>query len=76
VILYDGSYHDWDSNDMSFRWGPHRVQESDRAGEADDLEPVMAVEITVPDDFAGSIMGDSTAAAAHPGMDNKPATRW
>ena len=59
VILYDGSYHDVDSNDMSFQMaGRIAFKKAMEQAKPTLLEPVMAVEITVPDDFAGSIMGD------------------
>jgi len=59
VILYDGSYHDVDSNDMSFQMaGRIAFRKAMEQAKPTLLEPVMSVEITVPDDFAGSIMGD------------------
>src|SRR5947209_1654954 len=59
VVLYDGSYHDVDSNDMSFQMaGRIAFKKAMEVAKPTLLEPVMAVEITVPDDFAGSIMGD------------------
>src|SRR4249919_4128689 len=55
VILYDGSYHDVDSNDMSFQMaGRIAFKKAMEVAKPTLLEPVMAVEITVPDDFAGS----------------------
>src|SRR5260370_4481355 len=59
VILYDGSYHDVDSNDMSFQMaGRIAFRKAMETRKPTLLQPIMAVEITVPDDFAGSIMGD------------------
>jgi len=59
VVLYDGSYHDVDSNDMSFQMaGRIAFRKAMEQAKPTILEPVMAVEITVPDEFAGSIMGD------------------
>jgi elongation factor G len=73
VILYDGSYHDVDSNDMSFQMaGRIAFRKAMEVAKPTLLEPVMAVEITVPDDFAGSIMGDLNSRRGRiQGMDNK-----
>ncbi len=73
VILYDGSYHDVDSNDMSFQMaGRIAFKKAMEQARPTILEPVMAVEITVPDDFAGSIMGDLNSRRGRiQGMDNK-----
>jgi elongation factor G len=73
VILYDGSYHDVDSNDMSFQMaGRIAFRKAMEQAKATILEPVMSVEITIPDDFAGSIMGDLNSRRGRiQGMDNK-----
>jgi elongation factor G len=73
VVLYDGSYHDVDSNDMSFQMaGRIAFRKAMEQAKPTILEPVMAVEITVPDDFAGSIMGDLNSRRGRiQGMDNK-----
>jgi elongation factor G len=73
VILYDGSYHDVDSNDLSFQMaGRIAFKKAMEIAKPTILEPVMAVEITVPDDFAGSIMGDLNSRRGRiQGMDNK-----
>jgi elongation factor G len=73
VILYDGSYHDVDSNDMSFQMaGRIAFRKAMEQAKPTILEPVMHVEITVPDDFAGSIMGDLNSRRGRiQGMDNK-----
>jgi elongation factor G len=73
VILYDGSYHDVDSNDMSFQMaGRIAFRKAMEQAKPTILEPIMAVEITVPDDFAGSIMGDLNSRRGRiQGMDNK-----
>jgi elongation factor G len=73
VILYDGSYHDVDSNDMSFQMaGRIAFRKAMEQAKPTLLEPVMHVEITVPDDFAGSIMGDLNSRRGRiQGMDNK-----
>jgi len=73
VVLYDGSYHDVDSNDLSFQMaGRIAFKKAMEVAKPTLLEPIMAVEITVPDDFAGSIMGDLNSRRGRiQGMDNK-----
>jgi elongation factor G len=76
VTLYDGSYHDVDSNDMSFQMaGRIAFRKAMEQAKPTLLEPVMAAEITVPDEFAGSIMGDLNSRRGRiQGMDNKGGT--
>ena len=73
VVLYDGSYHDVDSNDLSFQLaGRIAFRKAMEVAKPTLLEPIMNVEITVPDDFAGSIMGDLNSRRGRiQGMDNK-----
>jgi len=57
--LYDGSYHDVDSSEIAFKIaGSMAFKEAARKASPVLLEPVMAVEVVVPEDFAGAIMGD------------------
>jgi elongation factor G len=59
VILYDGSYHEVDSNEMAFKIaGSMAVKEAARKASPVLLEPVMAVEVVVPEEFMGTIIGD------------------
>ena len=59
ATLYDGSYHDVDSNEMAFKIaGSMAFKEAARKATPVLLEPVMAVEVVTPEDFAGTIMGD------------------
>jgi elongation factor G len=59
ATLYDGSYHDVDSNEMAFKIaGSMAFKEAARRASPVLLEPVMAVEVVTPEDFAGTIMGD------------------
>jgi elongation factor G len=59
ATLYDGSYHDVDSNEMAFKIaGSMAFKEAARKASPVLLEPVMAVEVVTPEDFAGVIMGD------------------
>jgi len=73
VVLYDGSYHEVDSNDLSFQLaGRIAFKKAMEQAKPTLLEPIMAVEITVPDEFAGSIMGDLNSRRGRiQGMDNK-----
>ena len=73
VILYDGSYHDVDSNELSFKMaGRIAFKKAMEQAKATLLEPIMHVEITVPDEFAGAIMGDLNSRRGRiQGMDNK-----
>ncbi len=73
VILYDGSYHDVDSNDLSFQMaGRIAFRKAMEVAKPTLLEPIMTVEITVPDEFAGTIMGDLNSRRGRiQGMDNK-----
>jgi len=59
ATLYDGSYHEVDSNEMAFKIaGSMAFKEAARKASPVILEPVMSVEVVVPEDFAGAIMGD------------------
>ena len=59
VSLYDGSYHDVDSNEMAFKIaGSIAFKEAARKAKPVLLEPVMAVEVIVPEDYMGTIIGD------------------
>ncbi|MGC2321566.1 MAG: elongation factor G [Terriglobales bacterium] len=73
VVLYDGSYHDVDSNDLSFQLaGRLAFRKAMEQAKPTLLEPVMRVEIEVPDEFAGAIMGDLNSRRGRiQGMDNK-----
>ncbi|HKN36986.1 MAG TPA: elongation factor G [Terriglobales bacterium] len=76
VVLYDGSYHEVDSNDLSFQMaGRIAFKKAMEQAKPTLLEPIMSVEITVPDEFAGSIMGDLNSRRGRiQGMDNKGGT--
>jgi elongation factor G len=76
VTLYDGSYHDVDSNDLSFQMaGRIAFKKAMEVAKPTLLEPVMAAEIAIPDEFAGSIMGDLNSRRGRiQGMDNKAGT--
>ena len=73
VSLYDGSYHDVDSNELSFKTaGRIAFKKAMETAKPALLEPIMQVEITVPDEFAGTIMGDMNSRRGRiQGMDNQ-----
>ena len=59
ATLYDGSYHEVDSNEMAFKIaGSMAFKEAARKASPVLLEPVMSVEMVTPEDYAGVIMGD------------------
>jgi elongation factor G len=59
AALYDGSYHEVDSNEMAFKIaGSLAFKEAARRASPVLLEPVMAVEVTVPEEHMGTIIGD------------------
>jgi elongation factor G len=59
VTLTDGSYHEVDSNEMAFKFaGSIAFKDAARKASPVLLEPVMAVEVTVPEEFMGVIIGD------------------
>jgi elongation factor G len=59
ATLYDGSYHDVDSNEMAFKIaGSMAFKEAARRASPVLLEPVMSVEVVVPEEYMGTIIGD------------------
>lgn len=59
VILYDGSYHDVDSSDIAFQIaGSMALQDGVKKAGMVLLEPIMKLEITVPDEYMGTAIGD------------------
>lgn len=59
VTLFDGSFHDVDSNETAFKIASSMaVKEGARKAKAVLLEPVMKVEVVTPEDFMGDVMGD------------------
>ncbi|MGE4055495.1 MAG: elongation factor G, partial [Vicinamibacterales bacterium] len=59
VTVFDGSYHDVDSNELSFKMaGSLAFKDAMTRAKPTILEPVMNVEIYAPSDFAGDLMGD------------------
>ncbi|MCX6075720.1 MAG: elongation factor G [Campylobacterales bacterium] len=59
VTLYDGSYHDVDSNEMAFKLAASMgFKEGCRKAKPAILEPMMKVEVEVPEDYMGDVIGD------------------
>ena len=62
VTVYDGSYHDVDSSEMAFKIaGSMAFKEAMRKADPVLLEPIMKVEVDVPDDYLGAVMGGLTS---------------
>ncbi len=62
VNLVDGSYHDVDSSEMAFKIaGSMAFKEAASKAGAVLLEPIMKVEIVVPEDYMGDVIGDATS---------------
>jgi elongation factor G len=59
VTLFDGSYHDVDSNEMAFKLaGSLALREGAQEADPVLLEPLMKVEVVTPEDYMGDVMGD------------------
>ena len=59
VTLLDGQYHDVDSSEMAFKIaGAQALKEAARQANPVILEPIMAVEVTTPEDYMGDVIGD------------------
>ncbi|KQT31454.1 MULTISPECIES: elongation factor G [unclassified Methylophilus] len=74
VTLFDGSYHDVDSNENAFKMAAS-IGFKDGMRKADPvlLEPMMAVEVETPEDYMGDVMGDlSSRRGIIQGMDDMP----
>jgi elongation factor G len=76
AVVYDGSYHDVDSNEMSFKMaGRLAFRKGMETAKPCLLEPVMKVEIEAPDEFAGTLMGDLNSRRGRvAGMESKGRT--
>ncbi len=67
ATLHDGSYHDVDSSEMAFKVAASlALKEAKNKCNPVILEPIMSVEVTVPDEFLGTVMGDITARRGRP----------
>ena len=66
VTLTDGAYHDVDSSELAFKIAGSMVfKEAARRADPALLEPMMAVEVTTPEDFLGTVIGDINGRRGH-----------
>jgi len=77
ATLFDGSYHDVDSSEIAFKIaGSMAFKEAARKANPVLLEPIMAVEVVVPEEFMGDVIGDiSSRRGKVLGMDTRPAAQ-
>ena len=67
ATLYDGSYHDVDSSEMAFKIAASMaLKEAKNKCKPVILEPIMKVDIVVPEEYFGNVMGDITARRGKP----------
>jgi len=65
VTLYDGTFHDVDSSDIAFKIaGSMAFQSASKKSGLQLLEPIMKVEVTTPEEFMGTIIGDLSSKRA------------
>ncbi|OGG08057.1 translation elongation factor G [Candidatus Gottesmanbacteria bacterium RIFCSPHIGHO2_02_FULL_40_24] len=65
VTLYDGTYHEVDSSDIAFKIaGSIALQNAVKQAGLSLLEPIMKVEVTTPDEFMGTVIGDLSSKRA------------
>ena len=74
VTLFDGSYHEVDSNEMAFKVaGSMAFKEGVQRGGPVLLEPMMKVEVVVPEEFLGDVMGQINGRRGNiQGMEVRP----
>jgi elongation factor G len=77
VTLFDGSYHDVDSSEIAFKIaGSMAFKEASRKANPVLLEPIMSVEVVVPEEFMGDVIGDINSRRGKVlGMDTRPAAQ-
>jgi elongation factor G len=77
VVVYDGSYHDVDSSEMSFKLAARKAfKAAMEQAKPTLLEPVMNVEVQAPVEYAGDLMGDMNGRRGRiAGMDTKGGTQ-
>ncbi len=73
--LYDGSYHDVDSNETAFRVAASMaLRAAAKKANPVILEPIMAVEVVIPEDYLGDVMGHVTARRGR--VEGMGSSRW
>jgi elongation factor G len=77
VTVFDGSYHDVDSNEMAFKIaGSMAFKEGAKKARPVLLEPIMKVEVVTPEEYMGDVMGDlNRRRGILQGMDDSPSGR-
>src|SRR5207237_9788435 len=77
VTLFDGSYHDVVSSEIAFKIaGSMAFKEAARKAHPVLLEPIMSVEVVVPEEFMGDVIGDIRSRRGKVlGMDTRPAAQ-
>ena len=77
ATLYDGSYHEVDSSEMAFKIaGSLAVKDAVERADPTILEPVMRVEVVIPEQFLGDVIGDLNSRRGHiEGMESRGTTQ-
>jgi elongation factor G len=77
VTLIDGSFHEVDSSEMAFKIaGSMAIQDAVNKADPAILEPIMRVEVVMPEEFMGDVIGDLNKRRGHlEGMDNRGGTQ-
>jgi elongation factor G len=77
VTLHDGSFHEVDSSEMAFKIaGSMAVKDAFEKADPSILEPVMRVEVVMPEEFMGEVIGDLNSRRGHiEGMDSRGGTQ-
>jgi elongation factor G len=77
VTLFDGSFHDVDSSEMAFKIaGSLAIKDAVAKADPTVLEPVMRVEVTMPEEFMGDVIGDLNSRRGQiEGMENRSGTQ-
>ncbi|MDQ3407824.1 MAG: elongation factor G [Chloroflexota bacterium] len=77
VTLFDGSYHDVDSSEMAFKIaGSLAVKDAFAKADPTVLEPIMRVEVVMPEEFMGDVIGDLNSRRGQiEGMENRGGTQ-
>jgi elongation factor G len=66
IDLYEGSYHDVDSNEMAFKIaGSMAFKDAAKRAHPVLMEPIMRVEVTVPEEYMGDVIGNLTSRRGH-----------
>jgi elongation factor G len=77
ATLFDGSFHEVDSSEMAFKIaGSMALKDAVERADPTILEPVMRVEVVMPEEFMGDVIGDLNSRRGHiEGMDNRNGTQ-